>query len=102
MILSSNTRPLNFVQNALAKLWGKNELHYLKKISGYVKSGIQILYEEEQFSSLFWGNFLLCNPELIEFRLFLANSWLTNYSEGFICMCIINLSLLLFLRSTHL
>ena len=33
----------------------KNELHYLKKISGYVKSGIQILYEEEQFSSIFGG-----------------------------------------------
>jgi len=58
MILSLHTRLINFAQNALGvRNFGqkKNKLQYLKKISGYLKSGIQILYEVEQFSSLFWG-----------------------------------------------
>ena len=57
MILSWHTRLINFVQNALGvRNFGQNnKLQYLKKISGYLKSGIQILYEVEQFSSLFWG-----------------------------------------------
>ena len=44
MILSSQTRPINFAQNALGlrNFGHKNQLQYLKKISGYVKSGIQI------------------------------------------------------------
>ena len=37
--------------------FGKKKKNFIisKKISGYVKTGIQILYEEEQFSSLFLG-----------------------------------------------
>ena len=58
MILSSHTRLINFAQNALGlhNFGQKNELQYLKKkISGFVKTGIQIFYEVKQFSSLFWG-----------------------------------------------
>ena len=57
MILSSHTRLINFAQNALGlhNFGEKNELQYLKKISGFVMSGIQIFYEVKQFSSLFWG-----------------------------------------------
>ena len=57
IIPSSHTRLINFAQNALGlhNFGQKNELQYLKKISGFVKSGIQIFYEVKQFSSLFWG-----------------------------------------------
>ena len=53
----------------------KRQLQYLEKIC-YVKSGFQIRYELEQFSSLFWGNFFAYAIELIEFKLLFANSWL--------------------------
>ena len=57
MILSSHARLINFAQNALGvrNFGQQNELQNLQKILGYLKSGIQILYKVEQFSSLFWG-----------------------------------------------
>ena len=53
----------------------KRELQYLEKYA-MLKSGFQIRYEVEQFSSLFWGNFFAYAIELIEFKLLFANSWL--------------------------
>ena len=52
-ILSSLIRPLNFTQNDLCATSDKNtKLQYLEKIC-YVKSGFEIVYTVEQFSSLF-------------------------------------------------
>ena len=48
----------------------KHELQYREKY-GNVKSGFQILYAVEQFSTLFQGNFRLCNR--IELKQFFIN-----------------------------
>ena len=69
-ILSLHIRPLNFGQNALPQLYTIS-----RKIC-HVKSGFQIHYEVEQFSSLFLGNLFAYAIELIEFKLLFANSWL--------------------------
>ena len=63
MILSSQTRLINFAQNALGlrNFGQKNELQYLKKIPGFVKSGIQIFYEVNSLVHCFGSNFCSCN-----------------------------------------
>ena len=59
-IVSWHLRPLNFVQNALAQLWTKTWTSIPRKIC--YMSGLQVVYEVEQFRSLFFlGNFRLCN-----------------------------------------
>ena len=57
MILSSQTKLINFAQNALGlrNFGQKKRTSICQKISGPVKSGIQYLYKVEQFSSLFLG-----------------------------------------------
>ena len=67
-ILSWHLRPLNFAQNALAQLWTKTWTSIPRKIC--YMSGLQVVYEVEQFSSLFFlGNYAI---ELMEFKLFFA------------------------------